>query len=135
MDALSTQTAGWLRPPTTLEWHYAARAGSGAWWTRMTEQELRQHDILKEDALSKEGTLRANGFGLHDMIGSVAEWCEHRIAEPGETMTDYVLLGGSRSATSDSVRRSDFLDILGRPTRLLEGGPDQGMRPVRTLCR
>ena len=61
------------RLPTEAEWEYAARAGTSgprygeldliAWW-----------DGNSGDRTHPVGQKRANGWGLHDMLGNVLEW-------------------------------------------------------------
>jgi formylglycine-generating enzyme required for sulfatase activity len=86
------------RLPTEAEWEYAARAGSTAarygvldeiaWYADNSgRQRLDSERIWKEDhanfakrldengnAMHEVGQKRANGLGLFDMLGSVAEW-------------------------------------------------------------
>lgn len=79
-DALAY--AGWLesisgeryRVPSAAEWEHAARAGAGTpYWTGRN-LEPGAHAIALTVALAPDtGTHPANGFGLHDVIGGVAE--------------------------------------------------------------
>lgn len=68
------------RLPTEAEWEYAARAGStearyaaldAIAWTEdnsaMGEQGMQRHPV---------GQKQPNAFGLHDMLGNVAEWVQ-----------------------------------------------------------
>jgi formylglycine-generating enzyme required for sulfatase activity len=66
-----------LRLPTEAEWEYACRAGTTdphggpgkledmAWFSDNSDFET--HPV---------GQKAANGFGVHDMLGNVSEWCD-----------------------------------------------------------
>jgi formylglycine-generating enzyme required for sulfatase activity len=75
----ATQFAAWLsaktgrkyRVPTEAEWEHACRAGAA------TPDDLRAvawYSDNASDRTHRVGSLAANPFGLHDMLGNVAEW-------------------------------------------------------------
>lgn len=82
---LSRKTGKTYRLPTEAEWEYACRAGSTtaysfgndveklgdyAWYKKNSPDERR-----KKGTTHELGTKKPNAFGLHDMHGSVMEWC------------------------------------------------------------
>ncbi|GAA5523472.1 serine/threonine-protein kinase PknD [Microbulbifer aestuariivivens] len=83
---LSSQTGKSYRLPSEAEWEYAARAGLSApfWWgneeaagkancRRGCDSEF---VTLFTARSAPVGSFPANGFGLHDTAGNVAEWVE-----------------------------------------------------------
>ncbi len=70
---LSEKTGKTYRLPTEAEWEYAARAGS----TEAKPVDLDAHAWHMGNADEKPhpiGSKKPNAWGLHDMLGNVAEW-------------------------------------------------------------
>jgi formylglycine-generating enzyme required for sulfatase activity len=72
---------GWCDFPSETQWEYGCRAGTATtWWTGNDAKSLVGaanviHDAKPSLRIQPVNTLRANGFGLHDVHGNVWEWC------------------------------------------------------------
>ena len=107
------------RLPTEAEWEYACRAGSGSVfpWGNEESKACEYGNVADEtthggSSWSEKfpcrdgfwfpapvGSFRVNGFGLHDMIGNVWEWCQDWYGKyPSGSVTD------PRGASSGSDR-------------------------------
>jgi formylglycine-generating enzyme required for sulfatase activity len=77
-----------LRLPTEGEWEYACRASTTSWSYRDLDQ-VAWYDGNSGDTTHAVGGKQPNGFGLHDMLGNVWEWCSDWYgAYPGGSQVD-----------------------------------------------
>ena len=93
---LSKQSGQTYRLPTEAEWEYAARSGSSQsrFWGNNPDEACKYANVADMTAKKLHpkwttffcddtfavsapvGSFTANGYGLHDMLGNVWEWCE-----------------------------------------------------------
>jgi formylglycine-generating enzyme required for sulfatase activity/protein-S-isoprenylcysteine O-methyltransferase Ste14 len=120
------------RLPTETEWEYACRAGAATSRCYGETAELQTQYGWNYDNTPVQtqpvGTLKPNDWGLFDMQGNVANWCQERhkpyAADQGKPIddiedtldiisTDYrVLRGGSFLYAAVTVRSADRMKVL-----------------------
>ena len=150
LNARSNKT---FRLPTEAEWEYACRAGTttARFWGDGESSACRYANVydltLKkvknflwanfncDDGCAETapvGSFRANGFGLHDMLGNVSEWCSDWYDEnyyknspeqnpQGASSGSYRVLRGGCWGHGPGRVRSAFRDNWSPNNRNLQG--------------
>jgi formylglycine-generating enzyme required for sulfatase activity len=105
------------RLPTEAEWEYACRAGStGAWCFGDDEEKLGDYAWFEENYCGRThpvGRKKPNAWGIHDMHGNMAEWCQDWLGKYSKgAVTDPL---GPSYSTAESVWE-------GAGSRVIRGG-------------
>ncbi len=106
---LSAKTGRTYRLPTEAEWEYAARAGAAE---PVSLDEIAWYSGNAKDTTHRVGGKAANAWGLHDMLGNAAEWCDGADGKPVTRGGSYrdgkaVVAFGARVPQDSSWNMSD----------------------------
>ncbi|MFN5900056.1 MAG: formylglycine-generating enzyme family protein, partial [Planctomyces sp.] len=98
---------------TEAEWEYACRAGTTTQWRfgggESGLQEYAWYDKNSAGHAQSVGQKRANAFGLHDMHGTVREWCSDWYGSYGKSAE--VDPAGPASGSSRVVRGGGWRSV------------------------
>jgi formylglycine-generating enzyme required for sulfatase activity len=124
---LSLETGKRYRLPTESEWDYAARGGQIRRLYPWGDEPPNGRACFGAGKPCAVGQFPPNAYGLYDMAGGVAEWCQDA-AEPGSKV--HVVRGGAWTAPPG---KPEFLIIDRREQRLEEDRSrnDVGFRVAR----
>ena len=128
---LSKVSGNQYRLPTEAEWEYSARGGSQtAYYWGDDAEDAEEHAWFFDNAgegQKEVAQLKLNPFGLHDMLGNVAEWTVNQhtsdyssyakqaplnaieVVTWPETGTSCVVRGGSWELESEEIRSASRL--------------------------
>ena len=122
--------SGWMVTlPTSAQWEYAARAGSTTRYCYGDDDgRLAEYAWYKDNSGGTNhpvGTKRANAWGLHDMHGSVWEWCLDVWENPQSGGTDPM---GPKEGSDRVYRGGSWNDSAGFCRSAFRYGYTPGLR-------
>ena len=136
---LNAKTNGGYRLPTEAEWEYTCRARKSTAYSfgdKITPKDANYRDSKIGKPVTV-GNYKPNAFGLYDMHGNVAEWCEDiEGAYPKDSITDpkgptkgerRIFRGGSFASGESDIRSSSRV----HSSQIEKGNPEIGFRIVK----
>ena len=117
-EKLSRITGKKYRLPTTEEWEYACRAGSGStyFWGDSNSQAQRYAWFAEnsEGKIQRIGQKQQNKWRLHDICGNVWEWCSDAVKTNSKRWkadeTYRSIRGGSIASNTEALKASLFAE-------------------------
>jgi formylglycine-generating enzyme required for sulfatase activity len=132
LSALSEETnqGRWYRLPTEAEWEYACRAGSDSRFNvgHLLSRELAVYGGSSGTHAAVVGSFAPNAFGLFDMHGNVAEWCNDWYAGYFTEASILENPEGPLSGKQRVVRGGSFLSKVGSCRSTARAKLDPAMR-------
>lgn len=125
---LSAKTGHTYRLPTEAEWEYACRAGVAP------PSQIEKYAWVFQEKTQPVGKKEPNAWGVRDMLGNVAEWCNDMAGKPvvcGGSWTDMPgkVKPTARKYQDDSWRANDPQDP--KSAWWLSNGDFVGFRVIR----
>ena len=110
VDALNRLGLGRFSLPSEMQWEHACRAGtSAAFFWGENEADADTYAWYRDNAGNQThevGTRKPNPWGLYDMAGNVAEWCDYPSTSSGG---DRIVRGGAWNSPGE------YLSWTGHP--------------------
>lgn len=129
LQKLNAKTGRQYRLPTETEWQYACYGGSQTKFCGGNDMDAVAWHYSNGHSTQPVGQKQANGYGLHDMSGNVAEIMKD-YGSDGHGREALILRGGSWNGNSEYVVCATCLGVFYSPN---EKGASIGFRIARTL--